>query len=220
MNWTAKILGMWLALGVFPLFAGTAGSRPVLEIISAPAPLQIFHDHSTAQITAMRHTHYPSGMHLHSPGITVAESEMKTDYQMEYRRREGTSLYLLWATSVTVVFEYTKMDVYVSSQYGEGSCEYNQILAHEKQHVAINEKTLDQYKAMLASALKSSTRIPSQAHPLTVRSVSEGKALVSQRVAGIVNPYFKRFRQSVQAANSKIDTLSNYRRIQERCHGW
>src|ERR1700722_2830379 len=67
---------------LFPKGFGAADvSRPVIQVISAAAPLRIFHDHSTAQITAMRHIHFPvAGMH--SPGITVAESEMKEDYQL------------------------------------------------------------------------------------------------------------------------------------------
>jgi hypothetical protein len=221
MNQVLKIVWMGLALSAGPLLAQTTtSSKPSIEIISAPAPLQILHDHDTAQITAMRHVHYPTGWHIHSPGITVAESEMKTDYQMEFRHREGSSVYTVWATTVTVVFEYTRMDVYVSSQYGEGSCEYSQILAHEMQHVAINEKALDQYKTMITNALRSSTRIPSRAHPLIVRSQEEGRSIVSQRVLAIVNPYFQRFHQSTEMANAKIDTISNYRRIQAKCHGW
>jgi hypothetical protein len=205
---------------LFPNGMGAANvSRPVIQVISAAAPLRIFHDHSTAQITAMRHIHFPvAGMH--SPGITVAESEMKTDYQLEFSHRPGTPVYRLWATSVTVVFDYIQMDIFVSSQYGEGSCEYNQILTHEKQHVSIDERELEKYKNRMTAALKRSRLIPSRSHPLVARSAAEGKAMLSRRILGIVNPYFKKYHQAVRSENAKIDTMANYRRVQARCNGW
>jgi hypothetical protein len=157
---------------------------------------------------------------MHSPGITVAESEVKTDYQFEFSHRPGTPVYRLWATSVTVVFDYIQMDVFVSSQYGEGSCEYNQILTHEKQHVSIDERELEKYKNRMEAALKHSRLIPSRSHPLVARSAAQGKALLAKRILGIVNPYFKQYHQAVKTENAKIDTMANYRRVQARCNGW
>jgi hypothetical protein len=157
---------------------------------------------------------------MHSPGITVAESELKTDYQMEFRQKPGSSVYQLWTTSVTVVFDYIRMDVYISSQYGEGSCEYNQILTHEKQHVAIDERVLEQYKNQMAAALRHTRLIPTASHPLLVSSPEQGKVILSKRISGLVRPYFNRYHAAVKAQNAKIDTWANYRKVQARCNGW
>ncbi len=216
-GWMAGLAALFLA---FPPVMGAADvSRPLIQVISAATPLQIFHDHSTDQITAMRHARFPAA-HMHSPGITVAESELKTDYQLEFSRPNGSSVYRLWATSVTVVFDYTRMDVYISSQYGEGSCPYQQVLAHEKQHVAIDERELEKYKNLIDYALKHSRQIPSRSRPMTARSPEEGKALLSRRIKGIVDPYFKKYHFAVKAQNAAIDTLANYRRVQARCNDW
>ncbi len=213
-------VGLAALILAFPPVMGAADvSRPVIHIISAATPLQILHDHSTEQITAMRHSRFP-GAHMHSPGITVAESEMKADCQLSFSHRDGTLVYKVWATSVTLLFDYSRMDVFISSQYGEGSCPYQQILIHEKQHVAIDERELEKYKKLMAAALRHSRLIPSRSHPLAARSVEEGRALVSRRILGIVHPYFAAYGRAVKAENAKIDTLANYRRVQARCNDW
>ncbi|HVM33013.1 MAG TPA: hypothetical protein VMU88_07750 [bacterium] len=212
------IFTVWALAAAAPLLAQEP-ARPDIQVISAAAPLQIYHDHSTAQITAMRHIRFPSP-HMHSPGITVAESELKTSYELKFRPRPHSTQYEFWATSVTVVFDYVRMDVYISSQYGEGSCEYNQILAHEKQHVAIDEQTLEKYKNRMAYALKHSRLIPTAFRPLVARSPEEGKAILTKRVLGIVNPYFKQYHHEVRVRNAWIDSPANYHRVQARCNGW
>ena len=194
-------------------------SRPLIQVISAATPLQIFHDHNTGQITAMRRARL-SAAHMHSPGITIAESELKADCESAFSHKDGTPVFKVWATTVTLLFDYNRMDIYISSQYGEGSCEYGQILAHEKQHVAIDEREMERYKKLMETALRHSRQIPSFSHPIIVRSAEVGRALVSKRILAIVHPYFKAYGRAVKAENAKIDTLANYRRVQARCNGW
>ncbi len=213
------LLGFAAAAGAPAAMGAENVSKPDIQIISAAAPLQIYHNLSTEQITSMRHSRFPSAR-MHSPGITMAESELKTDYQLEFRQKPGSSVYQMWTTSVTVVFDYTRMDVYISSQYGEGSCEYNQILAHEKQHVAIDERVLEQYKNKMAYALRHTRLIPTLSHPLLVSSPEQGKVILSKRLSGLVRPYFNRYHAAVKAQNAKIDTFANYRKVQARCNGW
>lgn len=202
-----------------PAHSRPVTSRPVIQVLSAPPPLRFDHDHSTAEITALRRVRAPN-VGQHCAGLTDAESELRTDYQMGSSRRSDSRVYRIWVDSVSVVFDYTRMDVYLSNQYGVGSCEYNVILAHEKRHVAIDERELLKYKDLMARALRHSRSIPGRAHSLRVRSLEAGKAILTRRIRAIVMPYLAKYKRALAIENGKIDTPANYRRTQALCNGW
>jgi hypothetical protein len=157
---------------------------------------------------------------MHNPGLTLAEHELKTDYQMGGLQRGGRAEYCVWVESLALDFSFRRMDVYLSSQYPEGSCQYDVILGHENQHVAINNRTLRKYYSLMRQALWKTRSIPTKANPLPVSSLNQGKAIIAARINGIVNPIYARFKKAVLAENAKIDTVANYRRTQAKCSSW
>jgi len=191
----------------------------VFHVTSPPVQVLYNHDLSTSQIEAMRNAHL-SRAGLHNPGLTEAEEELHNNFEIRaFQNSKGGSI-CLWVDSVDLEFSYVKMDVYISSQYREGSCPYNAILAHEKQHVAINQRVLLKYKVLMGLALKMNRDIPTKANPLSVRSVENGKKLIQDRISRIVNPLYELFQREVRQENAKIDTRENYHRVQARCRDW
>jgi len=214
-------VSLWFAV---PALAGCPGDpkfdpHSVLHLASTPLQPRYFHNVSTAQIESMRHAQFHNKM-MHNPGLTLAEQELKSDYQMGGMRRGRTGEYCIWVESLSLDFSYKRMDVYISSQYPEGSCQYNVILGHENQHVDINNRTLQIYYSMMRKALWNARSIPTKAKPLPVRSLSQGKAILTRRINGILNPLNERFKKAVRAENAKIDTIANYRATQAKCSSW
>ncbi len=191
----------------------------VLHLSCTSLPPRYFHNVSTAQIESMRSAQFHRSM-MHNPGLTLAEHELKTDYQMGGLQRGHLAEYCVWVESLGLDFSYHRMDVYISNQYAEGSCQYNVILGHENQHVAINKRTLQKYYSMMRKALWKARSIPTKANPLSVGSLNQGKAIIAARINGIVNPIYARFKKAVMVENAKIDTMANYRRTQAKCKNW
>ena len=208
-----------------PVFIGNAIAKSdpsrnlasFIQITSAPVQTRYFHDLNTARIGAMRHQKLQSRS-LHVPGITLAEHELKTDYEIG-GLRQGRHI-RVWAESVRADFSFRKMEVYVSSQYPEGSCQYKVILTHENQHVAINLDTLKKYREIMARALMKTRSIPTKAHPLTVKSLDQGKKIIAARINRLIQPIYTRFKRAVLRENETIDTIANYRRTQALCSNW
>jgi hypothetical protein len=216
---TLALACVWLA----PSFSGTAAQRldlaAIVHITSNNLGPTYYHNMTTAQIEQMRHLQFHNKL-LHNPGVTMAEQELKIDYQIageEHSRRDGV---YAWAESIDVQFSYSRMDVYVSSQYPESSCAYKVILDHENQHVAINRKALAKYKVLIEKALKTSRSIPTKAHPLSAVSIQNARNIISSRINAVVNPIVKQFKKEVTRENGKIDTAQNYRRTQAKCKDW
>lgn len=190
----------------------------ILRLTSPPIQPVIIHNLTTAQIQGLRKVRMPA-KGMHNPGLTIAEQSIRTDYQIAGSHR-GKGPYCVWADSLNVEFCYTKMDVYVSSQYAEGSCPYQVILEHENQHVAINQRVLQKYFDLIQQALKKDRSIPTKANPMIVPTLERGKTAIAARVDHVVTPLYKRFIKEVASENAKIDTLANYKRTQAKCKEW
>ena len=193
--------------------------RSVIQFTGDALPPTYFHNYSTAQIESMRHIRIHSGLQ-HNPGLTLAEHQLKTDCQigsLTHGRGKGVCV---WMESLQLYFGFNKMDVFLSSNYAEGTCPYRIVLWHENQHVAINTRVFKKYRALMERAVRRERSIPTKGNPLSVGSLQQGKAVITAKIGRIVNPLYARFKNEVAAENAKIDTPANYRRTQALCKEW
>lgn len=197
----------------------SATLAPAIHLTSKPLKPRYFHDHSTAQIAAMRRQWYAARL-THTPGLTMADNRLDSRLKLQGMSHGKNGPVCAWVVSVNVDFSWTRMDVYISSKYPRGSCPYQVILAHENQHVAINTAAFEKYKALMLRALLSATDLPTKANPMMAPSMRQAKAILSSRVNGIVMPLYTEFKQELLAENAKIDTPENYKRTQALCPQW
>jgi hypothetical protein len=224
MNRVRSLLVFWGALGLILNLHGLVLSQtnpapPLVHFTSSVVPANYIHDHSTAQIGNLRHQHFH--FHgAHTPGLTISDAKMTTDYRMESLHYPGSGVYQVWAKEINVDFSCTRMDVYISSQYGEGSCPYKVIRDHENMHVAINTRTLQKYAYLMKQALLAYPNFPTQDHPWKVSSQSQGQSDLKKMLSGIIDPIYHQYAGEVPRANSRIDTPENYRKTQALCQDW
>jgi len=214
-----------LAAGAGATFAQCGGGPPVnrnaiFHVVNVPILPVYHHDLSTAQIQGLATSVKFNSRNMQEPGLTAAEQSLDTSYQCGALENTRSHRVCVWADSVEVDFSYTKMDVYISSQYPEGSCAYRAILEHEDQHVAINQAVLKKYVALMKRAIRYDRTIPSKDRPLSAGSFKQGQEIIAARIAKIIQPLYRRYKREVQQANRWIDTMGNYRRIQAKCKDW
>lgn len=212
-------------MGCGTAFAQCAGGPPVnrnaiFHVVNVPIQPTYHHDLSTAQIEGLATSVKFTSRNMQEPGLTAAEQSLETSYQCGALENTGTHRVCVWADSVEVDFSYTKMDVYISSQYPKGSCAYGAILEHEDQHVAINQAVLRKYVALMKQAIRRDRRIPTKTRPLSMGSFKQGQDEIAARIARIIQPLYQGYKREVLAANKKIDTMRNYQHIQAKCRDW
>lgn len=208
-----------------PAWAQCGGGPPVdraavFRVVNAPITPFYHHNLTTAQIEGLQNSVKLTSRNLQEPGLTAAEQELTTNYQCGALETVPNRRYCVWADSVEVDFSYTKMDVYISSQYPEGSCAYRAILAHENQHVEINRRVLAKYVELMRRALRGNRTIPTKDRPLVAASFKEGQDIISRRIQRIIQPLYRHYQKEVLWDNRMIDTMKNYRRIEEQCKDW
>jgi len=193
--------------------------RSIFHVTTTPVRVRYFHNYSTAQIEGMRNMKFANKLE-HNPGLTMAEHSLKMDYQvggLEHPNHDG---FCVWLESVNVDFSYVTLDVYVSSQYPEGTCPYQVILNHENHHVSIDQRVLAKYRARIDWVLKHNRSIPTRRHPMTVVSMENGKAILSAKLNAIVDAVTRDYQKEITRQNGKIDTPAAYKRTQSLCNNW
>ncbi len=120
-------------------------------------------------------------------------------------------------TSVEIDFGWNRMDVYVPTEFPEGSCEYRAVRDHENQHVSIFRASLAEFapraRARIEAALARTKPFASRSRNGTV-----------QTALGLVNAELSALRQEFNALhgarNARIDTPSNYAAVTALCRNW
>lgn len=218
-------VAIWAAVEYGAVFAQCAGGPPVnrnalFHIVNVPIQPTYHHDLSTVQIEGLQTSVKFASRNLQEPGLTAAEQSLETNYQCGALENTRTHRVCVWAESLEVDFSYSKMDVYVSTQYPEGSCAYKVILAHENQHVSINQRVLNKYVALMKRAIQRDRTIPTKNRPLPAGTFKEGQDIIAARIARIIQPLYNHYKKEVLRDNRMIDTMRNYRRIQAKCRDW
>jgi hypothetical protein len=208
------------AEGVKTSVAGSAyDGTPLIEYDFRPPEPVYSHQLTIPQIEALR----PEGQVLengHVPGITIADFDAGSSYRFNYSHSWFRSQIPLWLESLTVRFSYKSLNVYVTSSYTEGTCQYQEILDHENHHVDIHRQVYLKYQLILRQALENSQALPTFAHPILVSSVEEGQKQLDQIISGILDPVFKQFQDELTQAQGQLDTPESYAALQGSCTSW
>lgn len=116
-----------------------------------------------------------------------------------------------------VTIGYDSMEVYIASEYAEGSCEYRVIKSHELNHVLINLSTLKNFRQDVERELKTYV---AQLSPM----INDNPEQVIERLKTVLYDRLKLILRPMAVARFKahmeIDSRSSYRRAQSRCQGW
>ncbi len=154
-----------------------------------------------------------------NPGLTIGKHELKTDFEVAGEQRSDRPGVTVYLESLEVVFQYTRLDVFVANDYAMGSCEEREITRHEMDHVAAHRRVYERYKPLVKNAVLA-LDLPTKSRPKTYPSLSAAQRDISKRLRAATSRVFERFKTDLSTANNKLDTPAKYKAIQNRCKGW
>lgn len=120
-------------------------------------------------------------------------------------------------TSVHVEVVVQHADIFVAKEYKAGTCQFKAILAHENEHVAINNRY---QKKFVAAAKKELTRFARRMDPFIVKSSYNVEDDLISRLARVMKPLEEEFYLASRRAHQKIDTPRSYQKVRSRCAKW
>ena len=148
---------------------------------------------------------------------------MKPDLIIETRpRAQGLKVgdkFCFWITGFDVNLRYRRVDVFVAKEYPVGSCPYRAILAHEREHVRVSKRNLEEYAPRIRQAL-TSLLIPTGRDPALVASAAEARVNVEGISKELLQPLYKEMLNSLMVAQQTVDSPHEYARVRRQCSNW
>lgn len=116
---------------------------------------------------------------------------------------------------------YIKPVVHVASEYKEGSCEFKEILTHEKKHIKVMRDWQKEFTSKLDLELKSiAKKIPAPA-PVGAASIKAAQDAMMKTVHIKVDEFImKEMYPVLSLRQKKVDSPLEYRLVASRCENW
>ncbi|MCB2106842.1 MAG: hypothetical protein KDE14_04030 [Rhodobacteraceae bacterium] len=212
------------ALGVFFCHAALAqsGCAPYSQGVGVsfsildPDPVYS----NTLNVTSLRdflraRGHVISGHHQRTLGVTSYQSRFVISGRTFSIPTAGG--YCVYFRHIDVEYGYLDHDVFVASEYPPGSCEYNAILDHENQHVAINRVALREGARLLRQELEQALE---RFEPKFSKDPQTGTDRAIADLQLSATPTLNRIERDQAARNAVLDSTSNYEETGKLCENW
>ncbi|MEE9301960.1 MAG: tetratricopeptide repeat protein [Alphaproteobacteria bacterium] len=147
-------------------------------------------------------------------GMTSYGLERKIDPEYFFVPRGGA--YCLWLGGFDVELRYTTLQIYIAKEYRSGSCRYQELLQHERDHVLVAEQVLKYYVPRVKATLRSRL-IPTGRAPLLVDSPDEATRALEDLFATLLEPLLTEMGDTLEQRQSELDTREEYDRLYDRC---
>ncbi len=113
-----------------------------------------------------------------------------------------------------------KPKIYVAKNFPRGSCEYNAILKHEKQHVKITKKTLKDHTSKYRRYIEKNMDQVAKSAIVTIGDITEQKEKLNDEVTHFLQIYMDTVYEDMARRQAEIDTPEEYARIHDKCRKW
>lgn len=199
-----------------------------LSLCAVKAPPQVFfvysekapviHHNLSAQELGRNWPKTDAAMRAEFPvtgGYTSGKIKADFDMQFAYQAYRGDR-FCLWPVTVRVKVSYTP-NVFIASDYPEGSCRYKDTKAHEYRHVQADIAALKKYLPALEGAARAETKRMQAPPPLShARMVETRQAFVDGVQAAISGP-LNALDVERKQKQALIDTRQEYQRASRAC---
>lgn len=153
-------------------------------------------------------------------GLTEVEHRFGYRTQIALKPRLFKEKSCAWLEKVTVDLTPSEVTIFVPKEYDPDSCEYEEIMTHERQHEEIHRRLLQDEAADMRRALAKADYLPARGTPLAVYNRAEADARVEAMIEKNLRPSYAAFKEALAKENAVIDMPDNYKWTSLRCAHW
>lgn len=151
--------------------------------------------------------------------LGVMQGDVDLRWFIDYKIKELRDGICFWVATADIELSYRQLDVYVAREYEPGSCEYEAVLDHEKEHVQVARSIMSPYAQQIQASL-TTLSIPTPDLPSVAGSPEEARAHVNEVFRRQLMPVRERMYQVLRARQAEVDTSENYGRTFRQCRKW
>lgn len=218
---TAAVLAA-VAVWASPAVAQTPAGCPALgpaQVVLEPmdAPLRYDTVRSAAQLTAMPgRAPSPLGRQAgRALGLTAAEFAARSRFQMVFQQQPGGVVCGALKT-LTISFGYARRTVYIARELPPQSCIYGEVMGHEMEHVAIDDRLLAEFRPRFQQQMEG---LVEQLRPVQGRSADQVARAIQRSVESVINRSLDEFGRERDRRQARLDTVEEYTRVSQSCGG-
>lgn len=151
----------------------------------------------------------------HRVGLTqmILNLELKLDTN---RVIMGTDDPDFWLSAVDITFGYRSIDIYIASKYPPGTCQYEAVLAHEREHVRADSEVVEAF-AKKVKAIEFALHLPTPANPWQGKAARDGHKRAKAKVEELLVPLLAEMERKRRAASEALDPSDHRAFVQNAC---
>lgn len=153
-----------------------------------------------------------------SQGLTEVEHQLNFASKVSFESSRGRTC--VWMEEVGVDLTPAAVRILVPREYPDGSCEYDAILAHEREHERVHSERLALAADEIRVALADAKWLPARGNPLETADQKEAEAALNERIRKVVTPVYAKYKEDLAAAQADLDRPDLYQWVSKRCTGW
>lgn len=195
---------------------GVPDRASVVRVAHAPLKAALRRDLTLAQIAALG-----DGVGFgRLQGLTIVDHSFERKWARTITSSRKPGRMCVWLTSFVVDLSPAKAEIFVPSEYPDGSCEESEVARHEREHEEAHRASLDEFAQRLAKDFEAADWLPVAGAPLEVADEAEADRRLDAAFERIFVPARESFMEALGKRNAVLDLPANYRWVTSRCRGW
>ncbi|MEG3620246.1 hypothetical protein V5T82_17410 [Magnetovibrio sp. PR-2] len=120
-------------------------------------------------------------------------------------------------TSVNASFGHKTLEVFIPREYHPGTCQYNTVMRHEKEHVRVNREGVRKYAKLLHKELKKAV---SRYNPRQTKNPKTAQEDARKTLGGAMRRVSKKFQRDIAKKHAVIDKPGGPYDATGACRKW
>lgn len=148
-------------------------------------------------------------------GLTISRYALRALTHSTYTHTDDHVC--LWVERIEAALSIPEMVVYVAREYAPGSCQYDAVMEHEREHVRITGGLLQPFARRVEADLKARM---AAAMPLTATTLADAEIAARRHLESAMAALIGELEAERISANAHLDTEDSYRHTAGRCSDW
>jgi len=168
------------------------------------------------QLIASDRIHSIPQYHAVTMGITRYEPVLEFHVPMIVRTEEGGMSGCAFVKHVDVNVGYRNVTVFIASEIPEGTCAFDETMAHEQKHIGVNRQTLAEFVPLIEDRFKAYLRLNGVQQ---VENADYAQKIITDKLKSIMEDVTGQMQAENIARQREVDSIQEYTRLSQVCQG-
>ena len=131
-------------------------------------------------------------------------------------QEEPDGLSCAYVQHVDVTLGYRDVTVFIASEIPQGTCAFDETMAHEQKHIAVNQNILEEFAPLIEERFKAYLKLNGVSR---VQNPDYAKQLITERLKSIMDEVVDQMIAENMRRQREVDSTDEYARLSRVCNG-